>query len=196
MSQKLRHTAPRGRRSCRCWNYGKSVFKQSVRLFDLPLIETKRSTDLVESDQLGELPGVHEEMAAQVLKIAVKESLLLVEAKRNDISCVLHGVFQSLFKCQVVLEQRLLVIRQHENQGHIKDILQPLCELERNCVTKVKTTGAGTATCVEEEGLAVLVLGEDLVEVAMAEEEAASEPAMRLLACHLLESLEKRMVNL
>ena len=63
-------------------------------------------------------------------------------------------------------------------------------------MSKVKTASAGTATGVEEEGLAVLVLGEDLVEVAMTEEEAASEPAMGLLACHLLESLEKRMVDL
>jgi hypothetical protein len=42
----------------------------------------------------------------------------------------------------------------------------------------------------------VLVLGKDLVEVAMAEEEAASEPAMGLLARHLLKSLEKLMVDL
>jgi hypothetical protein len=63
-------------------------------------------------------------------------------------------------------------------------------------VTKVKTASAGSTSGVEEEGLAVLVLGKDLVEVAMAKEEAASEPAMRLLARHLLKSLEKLMVDL
>jgi hypothetical protein len=63
-------------------------------------------------------------------------------------------------------------------------------------MAKVKTSSAGAATSVEEEGFAMLVLGEDLVEVAMAEEEAASKPAMGFLACHLLESLEKPMVDL
>lgn len=151
---------------------------------------------MVESNQLRELPGVHKEMVTEVLEIAVEESLLLVEAKRNDISSILHSIPQSLLKCQGVLEKRLLVVRQHENQRHVKDILQPLCELERNSVSEMKTASAGTATSVEEEGLAVLVLGEDLVKVAMAEEEAASEPAVRLLASHLLKSFEKRMVDL
>lgn len=135
-------------------------------------------------------------MSTQVLEIAVQEGLLNIKTKRNDVSGILHSICQRLLERQVVLEQRLLIVRQHENQGHIEDILQPLCKFQWDRVAKVKTASAGTATGVEEEGLAMLVLGEDLVEVAMAEEEAASEPAMGLLARHLLKSLEKLMVDL
>lgn len=41
-------------------------------------------------------------------------------------------------------------------------------------MTKVKTASTRSSTSIEEEGLAVLVLCKDLVEVAVAEKEAAS----------------------
>jgi hypothetical protein len=46
----------------------------------------------------------------------------------------------------------------------------------------VQAAGTGAATRVEEEGLALFILVEDLVEIAVAEEEAATKPAVGFLA--------------
>jgi len=47
----------------------------------------------------------------------------------------------------------------------------------------VHGAAGGTAAGVEEEGLSSLVDVEDRFEVAVREEEAASEPAVRFVAC-------------
>lgn len=150
---------------------------------------------MVESDQLSELPSVHEEVVANVLQVAVDEGLLKIESQGDDILGVLHGEVHSILKRYAILEQSLLVVRKHEDQGDVKNILQPLGELQGNGVTQVQTAGTGTTTGVEEERLATLVEGQDAVEVAVTEEQAASEPAMRLVSGHLLEALEELVVN-
>lgn len=62
-------------------------------------------------------------------------------------------------------------------------------------MTQVQAAGAGAAAGVEEEGLAVLVAGQDLIEVAVAEEQASSQPAVRLVSGDPFEALQKRIVN-
>ena len=131
----------------------------------------------------------------QVLEITIHKRLLDIETQSDNVARILHAVRQRLLKRQVILEQGLFVVRQHEDQGHIKDLLQPSCELEGDRVAQVEAAGAGSATRVQEKGLAVLVLCEDLVKVAMAEEEASSEPAVRLPARHSLEPLEEFLVD-
>ena len=161
----------------------------------VPLVEAESATDLVEGDELGELPGIHEEVVAEVLEIAVEEGLLLVEAEGNDVLGILHGEGEGIFKGQVLLEEGFFVVCQHEDEGHVEDILQPLCELERDGVAEVQAAGAGATAGVEHEGLAALMVGEDLFEVAVAEEEAATEPAMGLVTGDLFEALEEGVVD-
>ena len=165
------------------------------RRINIPLVEAERTTDLVESDQLSELPSVHEEVVANVLQVAVDEGLLEIEAQGDDVLGVLHGKVQRILERYGVLEEGLLVVRKHEDQRDVEHILQPLGELQGNSVTQVQTAGTGTTTGVEEERLAALVEGQDAVEVTVTEEQAASEPAMRLVSGHLLEALEELVVN-
>lgn len=158
-------------------------------------IETKRTTNLVESNQLSELPGVHEEMVRNVLQIAIDEGLLNVEAEGNNVAGIFHSVVHGLLEADAVLEQGLLVIRQHENQRHVKHILQPFRKLQRDGVSQVQTAGAGPAAGVEEEGLAVLVARQDLVEIAVAEEQASSQPAVRLVSGDPFETFQELVVD-
>lgn len=139
-----------------------------------PSIEAKGAANLVEGDELRELPGVHEEVVAQVLQVTVQECLLDVESESNDVARILHGIRKGVLESEVVLEQGLLVVRQHEYQRHVEYVLQPLGELEGDGVSQMQAAGARPAAGVQEEGLAALVSGQDLVEVAVAEEEASS----------------------
>lgn len=150
---------------------------------------------MVESDQLSELPGVHEEVVANIFQVAVNEGLLEIESQGNNVLGVLHGEVHGILERYAILEQSLLVVRKHEDQGDVENILQPLGELQGDGVTQVQTAGTGTTTGVEEERLATLVEGQDAVEVAVTEEQAASEPAMRLVSGHLLEALKELLVN-
>lgn len=59
----------------------------------------------------------------------------------------------------------------------------------------MEATSARAPASVEKEGVATLVAVEDLVEVAVAEEESAAEPAVRLSASDSLEAFEKALVD-
>ena len=54
---------------------------------------------------------------------------------------------------------------------------------------------AGPAAGVQEEGVAVLVARQDAVKVAVAEEEAAPQPAVWFVAGDALEALEEGLVD-
>jgi len=146
------------------------------------LVETEGATNLVVGDELGEFPGVHEDMVGDVFEIAEDEGLLDVESEGDKILCVFQTVFVRLFKSERVLEQGLFVVRQHEYEGYVEHLLQPARELQRDGVSQVQAAGTWTTARVEEEGLALFILVEDLVEIAMAEEEAATKPAVGFLA--------------
>lgn len=52
------------------------------------------------------------------------------------------------------------------NEGHVKDILQPLGEDEGNHVAEMHRVGAGSSAGVKVEGFALLESVEDEVELA------------------------------
>jgi hypothetical protein len=105
-----------------------------------------------------------------VLEVAVDESLLDVEAKSNDIASVFHGEFKRSLEGEFLVEKSLLVICQHEDERHVKDLLQPACKFEGNGVAQMQTAAAGATTRVQEERLALLISIEDALEVSVAEE--------------------------
>lgn len=78
-------------------------------------IESKRSSHLIEGQQLREFPDVVQEVSADVFQIAEYECLLYVEAASNDILCILQPELMRLLKRQFILKQRLLVIRKHNH---------------------------------------------------------------------------------
>lgn len=58
----------------------------------------------------------------------------------------------------------------------------------------MQATGTRASSSVQEEGFSVFVLGQNLVEVTVAEEQAASQPAVRLVSGYSLKTLEKLLV--
>ncbi len=62
-------------------------------------------------------------------------------------------------------------------------------------MTEVQTPCTGAAAGVEKEGLALLIRVQDLVEITMAEEQAAPEPAMSLVAGELLKPVNDSLVK-
>jgi hypothetical protein len=150
---------------------------------------------LVERDTLGELPGIHENVVRNILEIAIQEGFLDIEAKRNDITSIFHGEFQRSLECKLLVEEGLLIVRQHEHKRNIEDLLQPAREFEGDGVAEMQTATARAAASVEEERLASLVSVEDALEVTMAEEQPSAHPPMRLPAGSLLEALEKGIVD-
>ena len=158
-------------------------------------VEPECATDLVKGDQLSELPSVHQEVRADVFQVAVDERLLHVKAQGNDILGVVHRILHCLFEGEAVLEQGLLVVRKHEDQRNVEDILQPLRERQRDGVPQMQAAGTRATAGVEEEGLSLLLLREDLVKVTVAEEEAASEPTVRLVAGDFLEAIKEILAD-
>lgn len=134
-------------------------------------------------------------MISEILEVAVNERLLGVETEGNDVAGVVQGILHCVLAGQAVVEDGLLVIRQHEDQRHVETLLQPLGKLHGNGVSKMQAASAWTSPGVEKEGLAALVGIEDLVEVAMTEEEPATEPAVGFSTSDPFETLEKSLVD-
>ena len=103
---------------------------------------------MVERNTLGELPGIHEDVVRDIFEIAKQKGLLDIKAKRNDIASIFHGEIQRGLESKLLIEEGLLVIRQHEHKRNIEDLLQPAREFEGNGVAEMQTAAAGTATSV------------------------------------------------
>jgi len=61
-------------------------------------------------------------------------------------------------------------------------------------VSNVQAIATRTTASIDEERFAFFVVGKDFIEVAMAEEEASSEPAMWCVTRETLEALEQCVV--
>jgi hypothetical protein len=59
----------------------------------------------------------------------------------------------------------------------------------------VHAAATWATACVEKEGFAALVSIENLIKVAVAEEESPAKPAMWFVPCELGESLQKFLVD-
>ena len=134
-------------------------------------------------------------MVPDVFQVAVDERLLNIKAEGNNVPRIVHGVLQSVLEGGPVLEKGFLVVRKHEDQGYVEDVLQPFRKLEGDGMTQVQAPGTGSSPGVEEEGFAALVLVENPVEVSVAEEQTPPQPAMGLVAGHLLEAIEDFLVD-
>ena len=92
-------------------------------------------------------------------------------------------------------EGRRLTVGQHHDEGHVEDVGQPSGQLKWNRVADVHDVAAGAAPGVDEEGLPFLVPVEDQLEVAVREDDAPAEEAVRLVARDALEPLEQGVVD-
>ena len=111
-------------------------------------------------------------MSSKVLEVAVDEGFVDVKPHSNDVLCIIPGILHDFFEGELLPEERLLVIGQHDNEWHVEDILQPACELKRDRVSDVYAAAAWTASSVEKKSVATLVAVEYPVEITVAKEEA------------------------
>lgn len=89
---------------------------------------------MVEWDELGELPDIHQERSTEVGQITVDKRLLHVEAAGNDVPRVLQRELVRVLKRKLVLEKRLLVIFQGQFRvGTSSARLAKLTSKHNNC---------------------------------------------------------------
>lgn len=99
-----------------------------------------------------------------VIEVAKDECLFEFESASNDIFGVFESVLVDLFKLQVLFEQELFVVGQLNDERAVKDVLEPLCENEGNCVADVHAVARRPTACIQIERLPFLVPVQDLIE--------------------------------
>ena len=107
----------------------------------------------------------------------------------------LAALFMLIAFLKVLLEIVLLVVREHDHKGDIKDILQPFREGHGGGMSQVEAVRAWAAPCVEVEGLALLVEVEDRLKVSMTKHNSPAQVSVRLDACDLFEPFEEGLVD-
>ena len=96
----------------------------------------------------------------------------------------------AFLQLQVILEQKLLVVGQLDNQWAVEGILQPLGEVERNQVTQMQGFAGRAATSVQIELLALLVHIKDSIQISVGKEDSTAQKAMHFLACNALHACQ------
>mmetsp|Transcript_5657 Transcript_5657/g.22337 ORF Transcript_5657/g.22337 Transcript_5657/m.22337 type:complete len:276 (-) Transcript_5657:172-999(-) len=163
-----------GRREARRGLHGREGDLSNVVL----ALEAEDAAHLVERHALGDAHHVVIERPAEVVEVRENERALRVEAARDDVLAV--GAREALRLLDAeVLPHALLVIRQLDHQRHLERVLQPLGELEGDEVAHVQRLRARAAAGVQVEGLALLVRVQNLVELAVREEDAPPEEGVR-----------------
>ncbi len=76
-------------------------------------------------------------MIPEVFQVAVDECFFGVEAKCDDVAGVVHGILHGIFTGETIIKNSLLIIRQHEDQGHVEALLEPLGKLHGDGVAQV-----------------------------------------------------------
>ena len=129
-----------------------------------------------------------------VVDIREDEGLIRVEAEGQN---VLHvglthsvGAFGTI-ELNFGLVDVLLIVSHLNYKGYIEDALKPLSEDEGDTVTHVEGICRGTSARVKVEWLLVLVGGQDLLQVALAKEDAATDEAMSFLPDGALQTIDQ-----
>mmetsp|Transcript_19534 Transcript_19534/g.36410 ORF Transcript_19534/g.36410 Transcript_19534/m.36410 type:complete len:307 (-) Transcript_19534:576-1496(-) len=130
-----------------------------------------------------------------VVQIRENKSLLHVKSARNDVFSILISQSMAVFQLHIGLEQELLIIGQLNHQRTVKGVLQPLREVKGNGVTKMQCFAAGPSASVEVKLLAFLIHVQQLLQVAMREEDVTSQEAVSLVAGDSLHALNEGVVN-
>ena len=89
----------------------------------IPIIEAKDCSCDVQSDMLGDSSYVLVECSSHVVVVAEYECLLGVEPNGNDILCIGGSIALDFLDCSFFGEDILLIVREHDYQGHIEYIL-------------------------------------------------------------------------
>jgi hypothetical protein len=89
----------------------------------IPIIKTKYCSCDVQSDMLGDSSYVLVECPSHVVVVAEYESLLGVEPNSNDVLCIGGSIALYFLDCSFFGEDILLIVREHDYQGHIEYIL-------------------------------------------------------------------------
>ena len=131
---------------------------------------------------------------ADVVNVREDEGLCWIKAERQDILHVIAPHLDRAFwpiKLNLLLVDVLLVVGGLNHEGHVEDALQPLRENERDTVSHVKCVSGGTSTCVQIEGLAVLISVQDLLKVTLAEENTSSDEPVRFFSDSAFQTSDK-----
>lgn len=131
------------------------------------------------------------EWTSDVVKVAKDERLFQPESTSDDIPSVLEGKATRVLDGQCALEQELLIVGQLNDERDVKDILQPFRKQERDQMAQMHRLCTRTSTGVEVEGLALLVAGQDGIQISMREEAAAAQKRVRLVARDLFKPLQE-----
>lgn len=91
----------------------------------------------------------------------------------------------------LLCEKEFLVVGELDNAWNVENFLQVGCKDEGDEMAKMECGGRGAATCVEIELFAGFVVVEKGLEIAVGEEDAASEEEMGPLTSEVLETSEE-----
>lgn len=105
---------------------GGSLNRRKVHLANVvAVVKAEGGFTLVDGDVAGNADDVLVEFSSNVLEIAEDEGLLDVEADRDDVLGVVLAEADNILDCELILEEELFVVRQHDDKRDVKDILQP-----------------------------------------------------------------------
>lgn len=90
---------------------------------NIPIIETEYSLALVGSHASTDPDHVLIEASTHKFEIAEDKRFIWIESNGNDFLGVFFGKSNHIVNSQVGFEEEFLIIRQHDNQRNIKDIL-------------------------------------------------------------------------
>lgn len=153
------------------------------------IVEAKSALTLVVRDRSGNLENVAVESAANIVEIGEDECLVEVEPTSNNVLGVFIGKFVNFIEFELGLHQKLFVVRQLNDQGAVKDLLQPGSKGKGNLVTHVHGAAGRSTTGVKVEWLALLITVENVVEVPVGEEGFPSQKTMSPVTGETLEPL-------
>lgn len=180
-----------------------------------PVSKSEHRLAHVLRDEAGNLDHILIKAAAHEVKVAEEKRLFDVKANGQDVGGVAAGKASHLLQTEHLLaKDDLLVIRHHNDQGDIEYVLKPstgtmlaaipapkgriknpLGEGKGHHMAQMHAVAAGTATRVQEERLAFLMACQNPIEVAMGEDQLATEEGMQLVAGDSLKALQQRLVN-
>src|SRR5437763_7476398 len=106
--------------------------------------ESKDGLTLVRGHASGNLDDVLVEGAAHEFEIAKDEGLLWIESAGDDVLGILLGVLEHIWDGQILLEQVLFVVREHDDQRHVEDFLYPPAVTPISYLYMMPTTGQPT----------------------------------------------------
>ena len=90
-----------------------------------PVIKAKDGFALIPSHASADLDYVLIKGASHELKVAEYKGFFRIKAERYNVSCILLGEFDDVLNGKILLEQKLFVVCQHDDERNVEYILKP-----------------------------------------------------------------------